>query len=310
MSNIKIFLHILPQEIDHFALVAEKLKQSIYHISPDDKIYIDTCLNLSEYIFNWSISDIDSIFFIKKYETICKYLEKDFIHKPKIQLGKVKYGHLDLQRDAIEPHIDYYISICPDIAFSETLLHYLIESAKQIKNEYFVITPQIYKCWDSSWDELVHPLFKNVPHEECLSQDIQDIQYQVTNIGDGERSIKPMNNFKYAGWFDLYNKNFYERLCPPRKEWSGYGPYDLYSMNIANLARGYKKDVQQYLLKNEVIWFSDTGRLRDKIEYGGDGALKTLYTQFLNIRVDRYSQRVDIDKNIDQYMKEWYENNI
>jgi len=44
--NIKIMMHIMPWEIDHALLIANKLKQSSFYINSNDKIYVDTVLNL------------------------------------------------------------------------------------------------------------------------------------------------------------------------------------------------------------------------------------------------------------------------
>ena len=52
--NVKIKMHFMPWEIDHALLIVNKLKQSIYHIDPQDTIYIDTALNLSSGIINLS----------------------------------------------------------------------------------------------------------------------------------------------------------------------------------------------------------------------------------------------------------------
>jgi hypothetical protein len=40
--------------------------------------------------------------------------------------------------------------------FSEQLLALMIQSSKQIKNKYFVITPEISKMWDATWDEITN----------------------------------------------------------------------------------------------------------------------------------------------------------
>ena len=73
--NIKIQLHIMPWEIDHALLIADKLKQSIQYIDPLDKIYIDTALNLSSSVIDWNASKLPKEYFIKRYESICKYFD-------------------------------------------------------------------------------------------------------------------------------------------------------------------------------------------------------------------------------------------
>ena len=129
--NIKIKYHLMPWEIDYALLTFEKLKKSSYFLSPDDTIYIDSSLNLSSYIINWDESKLPKEFFIEKYKTISKLLDWAE-HKPFIYEGDKLYGHLDLEKSTIEPHIDYYMSICPDMWFHDHLLFYMVESAKSI----------------------------------------------------------------------------------------------------------------------------------------------------------------------------------
>jgi hypothetical protein len=303
--NIKLFLHIMPWEIDQVYLTIDILKKSIYHIDHNDKIYIDTALNLSDSIIDWENSILLKEYFIEKYKILDNILKEKFIHRPFIFEGEGIYGHLDLQKTCIQSEIDYYIGICPDIDFTEHLLYYLIESAKQISNEYFVLTPQIFKSWDSSWDILVNKKFQNVPYERCIDVDIHEIRYQCLDLDTP--SIKSINTFKFAGWFDLYNKNLFEKLVPVLDEWKGYGPWDLYSINICNIANQHGADVQQYVLENQVIWFYDVGCLRNFEEYGGDGKFKTLYKNFLSLKLGRQEQRLYIDKNLGRYVNEWIE---
>lgn len=300
--NIKISMHLMPWEVDHALLTFEILKKSSYYLEKD-VIYIDTALNLSSYTIDWETSKLPKEFFIEKYKTISKLLDWAN-HKPFIYEGNELWGHLDLQQKQAEPHIDYYITICPDTNFSEHLLYYLIEYAKQIPNEYFILTPQIFKSWDSSWDILVNNKFQHIPYTECINIDIHKIRYQCLDLDSP--SIKPIDQFKFAGWMDLYNKNFMEKLAPVLTEWKGYGSWDLYSMNICNIAKKHNVDIQQYVLENQVIWFSDTGCLRNFEEYGGDGQLKSLYKKFLTLKSRRQEQRLHIDQNLNYYLNKWF----
>jgi hypothetical protein len=304
--NIKIQLHIMPWEIDHALLIADKLKQSIQYINPSDTIYIDTALNLSSSIIDWNESKLPREYFIKRYESICKYFDTGFVHKSFIYEGNKVYGHLDLQRDSIEEHIDAYICICPDISFSKHLLYYLIEAAKNIPNKNYIITPQIYKCWDNSFDGVVNEQFLNIPNEQCLSTNIQEIEYKMEGLNP---SIQSLPYFKYCGWFDLYSKSYMEDFVPILPEWSGYGPWDLYSTTIASQFK-QQFDVQQYVLQNQLMWFYDVGDLKNKNEYGGEGTLKTVYNDLIVKKLDRKSQRVDIESNLNQLVQKWYNEHI
>jgi hypothetical protein len=228
--NIKIVSHFMPWEIDHALLVFDKLKQSSYFINSEDTLYLDTALNLSNKFIDWNASKLPKEYFIKKYEVLDELIKTKFIHKPFIYEGDGAYGGINVMKSMIKPNIDYYIHICPDIDFGEHLLFYLIESAKQIKDEYFILTPQIHKCWDSTWDILVNNKFMDIKYDEHLKIDTHDIRHSCLSLD--EPAIKSLESFKYAGWCDLYNKSFIEKLVPILPEWEGYLPWDLYSSNI------------------------------------------------------------------------------
>ena len=222
---------------------------------------------------------------------------KDYTHNQKIYDGDKLYGHLDLQKECISPEIDYYIGICPDICFSEYVLTYLIESAKQIKNKYFLITPQISKVGDADWDEITNPKYVNIPNNDYIKMDVFDIDYDRKNSNE-EISLHPTQKPKFAGWFDLYSKSFYEELCPFLEEWNGYGPWDLYSIIILNNIRQYNVDFQQYLLKGETSWMYPSGPL---VGENIDGFSK-YYKDFLHLNKYKDNQRQIFESKLPEYL--------
>lgn len=294
----------MPWEMEHSLIIADKLKHSIYYINSNDTIYLDTALNLSSFLIDWENSKLPKDFFIEKYNLFCKIVNDKFIHKSFIYEGNDLYGHLDLHKTTIQPDIDYYVTLCPDIDFSNELLYYLIESAKLINTEYFVLTPQIFKCWDNTWDFLVNDIFHKYDYKDCIDINIHDIRFQIKNTSLTPE-LQKINSFKYAGWFDLYNKNYYEKLVPVLDEWKGYGPWDFYGMSIASLAKNYNVDVSQYILKNEIIWFYDTGILRNMEEYGGYGSLKQMYLKFIKKTTNKKTESIDTNNKMQYYIDNW-----
>ena len=125
MANIKITYHIMPWEIDYALMTFLQFKKSKYYLNSEDSIYIDSYLNLSDYIIDWDKSKLPKEFFIQKYNDL-SILLKDFNHKPCIFEKNELFGILDVQRNSYDPIIDYYIELRPDIYFSETLLFSLI----------------------------------------------------------------------------------------------------------------------------------------------------------------------------------------
>jgi hypothetical protein len=294
--NIKITYHIMPWEIDYALLSFQQLKKSSYYLNSEDKIYIDTALNLSSHIIDWDNSKLPKEFFIEKYKTISKLLDWAE-HKPFIYEGNELYGHLDLQKSQIEKHIDYYIGFCPDMAFHEHLLFYLIESAKSVKDDYFVITPQIYKMWDSTWDILTHPQYQNISYDKWNEGNIYDISHFMNNNSETP-TLKEINEFKWAGWFDIYSKKLIEDLIPIPDEWKGYGPWDYYAMIVSSKATQEGVKVKEYLLENQVIFEHSTGPLKDN-------HFSTYYKNLLKLK-DIPNQRQEIESKFGYYIEKWY----
>ena len=296
--NIKILTHIMPWDIDYALLMFTQLKKASYALSPDDNIYIDSTLNLSNSIIDWDTSKLPKDFFIEKYKTISTLLDWS-IHTPFIYEGNEIYGHLDSQRNQVSPHIDYYINICPDMYFHEHLLFYLIESAKTIKDDYFIITPQIYKMWDSTWDHLTHPKYKNIPYNEWDKGDIFDI-INFTNNNSEPTSLKETYNFKWAGWFDIYSKKFVEDLMPILDEWKGYGPWDWYSMMLSDKVRKEGLPIKEYILENQIIFEYQTGLLKTN-------NFSSYYRNNITIKTDGPNQRQAFESKMNEYLQKGYQ---
>jgi len=273
--NIKIVYHIMPWEIDYALLTFTQLKKSKYHLPDNVNITIDSALNLSSYLIDWNESKLPKEFFIEKYNQLLPLL-KDYNHNSKIYDGDELYGHLDLQRDSMSPEVDYYMGICPDIYFNEHVLAYLVKSLEHIEDEYFILTPQIPRMWDSTWDILTNEKYLNHPNELWDSIDIFDIANDehplptLTHLG---------NNMKWAGWFDIYSKSFFEKLVPIQPEWHGYGAWDFYGLNVVDIFKHLGGKVKQYILNNQVIFEYCVGPLKTEDING----FSNYYKKFLKI---------------------------
>ena len=239
----------MPWEVDYALLQFIQLKKASQHLLNDD-IYFHIGLNLSSYIIDWNKSKLPKEFFINKFNATLKMLDWAKEVNVTIYEGDELWGHLDLEKTQIDSKIDYYMSVCPDMWFHEHTLFYIIEAAKQIKDKYFIITPEIHKLWDWTWDELVNENYQNIPYSDWNKSDIFEIQSRVL---EGEPYLQQTSRFKYAGWFDLYSKDFLE-LIPVPNDWKGYGPWDYYSMLISEIAIKKGMDIKEYVLKNQIIF--------------------------------------------------------
>lgn len=242
----------MPWEVDYTLLQFMQLKKASKHLASDDNVYFYIGLNLSEYIIDWNNSKLPKEYFINKFKALLPMLDWAADVNAVIYEGDALWGHLDMEKNQMESHIDYYMSICPDMWFHEHTLFYIIESAKKLNDRYFIITPEIHKLWDWTWDELTHSAYSNVPYENWNKSDIFEIQSRFDTLDTPY--IETAKQYKWAGWFDLYSKAFIEELVPVPSEWKGYGPWDYYSMLISAWASKNGIDIKEYILRNQIIF--------------------------------------------------------
>ena len=151
--------------------------------------------------------------------------------------------------------------------FSEYLLHYLIEGIQDIKDKYFILSPQHRKLSDASWDTTTDPEYLNIPYSECNNIDIFDLRYK--NKHNGDISITLEERGKYAGWFDVYSKEFYENIAPIHDDWKGYGPWDWYSLILGNIIKQNGISIKHYTLRGQTIGEYWVGPLLENDGYSG-----------------------------------------
>lgn len=295
--NIKIQFHLMPWEIDFAESTFEKLSIAKKYVNPEDTIYIHCTLNLSDYIINWNDSILPKSFFIEKYKNILNHLQ-DYKIISTIYEKNELYGHLDLQRESIQENINYYMYICPDMYFHSHLLFYMIESAKNVHDKYFVITSETTQLWDDTWNEMVNKNFRNISYNEWNKQCISDLIYFSENNQESP-TLQKMNQFKFAGWFDLYNKEFYEKFVPVMNDWHGYGPWDFFSMNASAFAKTkYNTNVEQYILRNQIIFEKNMGNFQNKLNVN-------LYKKYLKLN-DIADQRKSFESKFQEYLTRWH----
>ena len=290
--HYKITYHCMPWELDYALLTFTQLKKSSYYLSGEDTIEIVPILNLSSYLIDWDKSKLSKDLLKARFLEYLKLL-KNYKVNASIYEGDKLYGHLDSQREAVSEEVDYYINICPDMYFSEQLLSLMIQSSKQIKNKYFVITPEISKMWDTTWDEITNSDWMHVDYNKWNEVDIFDIRAKMKTKEMGI-TLDPTNKSKWAGWFDLYNKAMYEELCPVQDDWQGYGPHDWYSLLVTEYVKMRGVNFQQYVMRGQTIFERPVGLFKD-------GGYTKMYKDLMHIN-DVPNQRQIFESNMKMYI--------
>jgi len=288
----------MPYEIDYALLSYAQLKKSRYHIPDNIEIEIDTVMNCSDYLIDWDKTILPKQFFIQKFNDLSVLL-KDYKVNSKVYEGDKCYGLLDIQRDSY-CGADYYINITPDMYFSEHLLALMLESTKVIKNKYYVVTPEIHKMWDSTWDEITNQRYIDVPYAEWNNTDVFDIRHNM-KMDNAEIKLESTTRSKWAWWLDLYNRAFYEDFAPVQDDWYGYGPWDWWSLMLTEYAKERGADFQEYVLRGQTIFEYPIGSLKGK-------GFVSYYKDFMNMRGNAPQQRERFEANMNLYLERGIKN--
>jgi hypothetical protein len=241
----QIVVHLLPHEIDWFEWQVKQLKIGSVYI--EDKILMDVTLNLN--LVDWKNSKIPKQYFIDKFNNIIKYLDwcETIIN---INSDNTCLGVDDKRRDSIRlSSSDNIVYLDCDIIFKPETLALLINGAKQIKNEYYIISPQTTKLWDGTWDVLVNEKYINNPYGSERTID----PYSILTEDYDEISLTPVDVFKFGGgWFNLLSTKLLKLTDIP----DSFGPYgidDTYVMMCCDIMKQKQLNPQQYVMGNLMV---------------------------------------------------------
>lgn len=247
--NTQIIMHIMPYEIDWFEWQSKQLKMSSHYLDSDDNITLDVTLNLN--FVDWSNSKIPKEFFIQKFNQ-CIDTCFDWCNViSDINTDQTCMGCADKRRYSIRTYknVDAFIYLDADLIFSTLTLKLLLDSAKSIKNEYFIISPQIPKLWDSSWYVLMNSSYANFQWDNKTFID----PYTVTTTVYGNPSLVPIPTFKLGGgWFNLISSNLLQLVDLP-DSFGSYGPDDTFLMYSSQIMKHNGYDIQQWIVENLVV---------------------------------------------------------
>jgi hypothetical protein len=245
----QIIIHILPHEIDWFEWQIRQLKQGSNYLGENTNIIIDVTLNLN--FIDWDQSQLPKQFFINKFthiEKLCDWCQTNFT----VDEENKCLGCGDKRKQSIElSNADNIIYLDSDVIFKPETLFYLLESVKNINNKYYIISPQIYKLWDNSWDLIVNDDYINNEYSYSNYANLDPFSF-LSKIPN-QISIKPINGFKFGGgWFNLLSTNLLKLTNIP-ESLNPYGPDDTYVMFCCEYMKFKGYDVQQYVIDNLMV---------------------------------------------------------
>ena len=255
--KVVISIFCLPYEIDDLENTLNQLKKASHYIDKKIDWYLDVTMCLADDMVNWNKSSLPKKFFEDK---LLKLLSITDWCTKNIQTSTEIKGCVSQRRYSLEKHreADYFIWLDTDIIFDERTLFYIEQSIKGTNKDYLqtIITPEIVRVWDNTWDCIVNEQFLDKPLEYQKTND----PYKDSGI-KGDISIVPVNNsnspqsrFKFAGgWFTCISGKLLNRIGIP-DSFAHYGYEDTFLMvGSEKLVREQNEEIHQFKIKNLVV---------------------------------------------------------
>lgn len=242
-KEVLLLTHLFPREIDDFDNLANQLKVAAKYIQ-ELEVDANIILNLNPELIDWEGSLVSQDFIISKFEHILTKF--DWCRNLLVEINKdTKYwGYLEqrVQAPQTHPNYDGYLLLDPDLILDDYVFYGLENTLNTVQDSEFIISAQMYKFWDSSWDIISYD-------KRQYSFDVDEFDpYTVKTLPKEQINILTNKQIKFAGgWFNYISTPLYKAIEFP-KGVRGYGPEDTH-MALQSIKRG----ATQYIMEGIVV---------------------------------------------------------
>ena len=292
--KVVISIFCLPYEIDELENTLNQLKKASYYIDNKIEWVLDVTMTVSNKIINWDKSSLPKKYFIDKFSKLSSHTDwciKEF------KTSETILGCVSQRRSSLINHTDadYFIWLDTDIIFDERTLSYIQMAMESTNKEYInsIITPELVRIWDDSWDVLVNEQFIDEPFDYNQTND----PHKDSGI-KGDISIEtvlnsnsPQSRFKFAGgWFTCISGALLQRIGVP-ESFGHYGFEDTFVMVCSEkLMRETDIQITQFKIKNLVV--CENYKYRDNHHYLNSLSAFDRREEFKKIANDNWQSEV------------------
>ena len=249
-----ISIHISPYEIDNYQTFIHQLRRNLNHV--EDEIIFTPYLNLSKYFYNWEDSTLSPFYFVNRFNELNDIVREycvidEHVNFDEKILGAFSYKTMFLNKYKNE--VDAFIWFDSDMIFPDNTIAMLIASHKSSETKYCIVTPQIHRLWDTTWDILVNKDYINIPasHDNYFGFD----GYSLYKRNDEDIFLDTSKQkFKFAsGWCNLLSSELFRDLIDFTYDLGHYGPDDTFIMCLLDYYKHIGKDINQYIVRGVVV---------------------------------------------------------
>jgi hypothetical protein len=201
------------------------------------------------------IAFLKVIFLLINLMILNKIVSEKTILDSNINFNNEILGALSYKREFIQKYkdqIDAFIWFDSDIIFPDDTLFMLINSFEQVYPKTCIISPQIPRLWDTTWDVIVNDKYMDVSpsHENYLNFDGYDLYSQL----DEKQLIENTSNTKFAaGWCTLLSSDLFKKYIKFSENLGHYGIDDTFIMYAVDIYKQKGNNIKQFIINNLVI---------------------------------------------------------
>ena len=254
IQNIEfdVVIFVLPWEVNAYKTLIDQLTDSII-LDRQININLYSCLCVSDDIVDWKQSNIEAQKYIDEYKAI-NHSSTLIDHKKSIvSSGNRLTGCVDWRRR----HIEYSVSGNPviwldcDLSFPSNALSAIRKCSSLIDDPFYIITPQLPRMWDDSWDGLVHKDFSQHQLGHCYNFDGDYIRKSPFDSNNPQ--LRKILEFKFAGgWLTVISSDLLKLVGIPAS-FRPYGEEDTYLMQVCEGLVKQGWPVSQYLIEDLLV---------------------------------------------------------
>lgn len=262
MKKTKIIYYIFPFHIDLLERTINQLKRASNYSNLKDYLSMEVVLNMSDKNLNWDNCTIPQQYFIDKFKYIETYC--DFFESVSFKIDNELLGSGAQHRKTYNNNNGEYniIALDPDIYFPVEIFYILENIIPSIeeKTSTYMITPQITKWWDSSWDIISNKKYINSPlkFDEINTFELDSCNVEKINL------IQNYNHKFAGGWFNFYSAELTKLIKLPESIGIFYHQ-DLFIQESFKILNTKGHDIPQYIIENCIV--SEDRKYYHKNEY-------------------------------------------
>jgi hypothetical protein len=239
MKKIHLTLHIFPREIDDYEFTINQLKSASKFIQ-NLQIDANVILNLNDKIIDWNNATLPKEYFVERFKHINKKLDWITNLEEEITYNQEYHGYLEkrVSNTRLEGY-DLFWWQDVDLMLDDLLFYGLESILENITEDNYIISPQIYKFWDSSWDVL------SSNPQDIINVDTFDVfNLKINQYNREQIELIQNKDIKFAGgWFTMISNQLIKSVPFPTGI-RGYGREDTLVQEWAK-----KINATQYIMK-------------------------------------------------------------